>query len=86
MTAPILTPADDLARALARFLQAPPSADPWAKYPPVLRVVHVAEIMGMTEHAVVESARRGKLPMKKRLGRYAVPLDVFRSWLVGETA
>ncbi len=79
-----LSPAEDLARALARFLTAPPSADPWAKYPPVLYVPHVADIMGMNERAVSEAARRGNLPMKKRLGRYAVPLDVFRAWLVAE--
>jgi hypothetical protein len=83
-SAPPLSPAEDLARALARFLDAAPQHDPWARFPVVLEVDHVAEVMGMEPSAVREQARRGGIPMTKRLNRYVVAQDVLRAWLLGK--
>ena len=81
---PWLTPAEDLARALSRFLVASAPADPWAKYPAVLGVEHVAEILGSTPDAVRERVRRGRLPLRRRAGRYMVDQVAFRRWLSEE--
>jgi len=77
-----LSPAEDLARALARFLgSAAPSSDPWAKYPPVLGVEHVAEILGVQPDSVRADVRRGKLPMRKLAGKYRIDQVAFRALL-----
>jgi hypothetical protein len=52
---------------------APASTDPWAPLPPVLGIDHVAAVLSMTPG----SARRGNIPMSKRLGRYLVDQTVF---------
>lgn len=62
---------------------APATTDPWARFPPVLTVEHVAEIMGMRVGSAREAARRGNLPMSRRLGRYVVDQVTFRRWLAG---
>lgn len=62
---------------------APATTDPWARFPPVLTVEHVAEIMGMKAGSAREAARRGNLPMSRRLGRYVVDQVTFRRWLAG---
>jgi hypothetical protein len=62
---------------------APATTDPWARFPPVLAVEHVAEIMGMKVGSAREAARRGNLPMTRRLGRYVVDQVTFRRWLAG---
>lgn len=59
-----------------------PNSDPWAKYPAVLGVDEVAEILGIQPSAVSESARRGKLPMRKVLGKWKIDQLEFRR-LVG---
>ena len=58
-----------------------PTSDPWARYPVVLDVTHVAEIMGSTVAAVRKACRRGRIPLRRRLGRYVVDQVAFRSWL-----
>lgn len=61
---------------------APATTDPWAAFPPVLQVEHVAAIMEMRPGSVREAARRGNLPMaRRRLGRYVVDQVTFRRWL-----
>lgn len=77
-----LSPAEDLARALTRFLGAAPVPDPWAQFPLVMGIHEVAAAMGMKPESVSDAARRGALPMKKRLGRYVVAQDVLRAWLL----
>jgi hypothetical protein len=62
---------------------APPTSDPWSRYPPVLQAEHVAEILGMKVGSAREAARRGNIPMVRRLGRYVVDQVVFRRWLAG---
>lgn len=52
--------------------------DPWAKYPPVLGVEHVAEILGIQKPAVSEAARRGTLPMVKVCGKWRIDQIEFR--------
>lgn len=84
MTLETQSPTEDLARALARFIAAAPALDPWAKYPPVLTATHVAEILGIDPNSVGESARRGRIPMRKRMGKWLVDQAVFRSWLASE--
>jgi len=64
-------------------MAAPASTDPWAPLPPVLGVEHVAAILSMTPGSAREAARRGNIPMSKRLGRYLVDQTVFRRWLAG---
>ena len=54
------------------------SHDPWAKYPPVLGVEHVAEILGVQAPAVSEAARRGSLPMVKLMGKWKIDQVEFR--------
>ena len=54
------------------------SHDPWAKYPPVLGVEHVAEILGVQASAVSEAARRGTLPMVKVCGKWRIDQIEFR--------
>lgn len=54
------------------------SHDPWAKYPPVLGVEHVAEILGIGAPAVSEAARRGTLPMRKVCGKWRIDQVEFR--------
>ena len=54
------------------------SHDPWAKYPPVLGVEHVAEIPGVQAPAVSEAARRGSLPMTKVCGKWKIDQIEFR--------
>lgn len=79
-----LTPAEDLARALARFLESSTPPDPWSKYPPVLQVRHVSEILGLSEDAVRARARHtgaGSIPMRKRGGVYFVDQVEFRRWV-----
>lgn len=75
------SPAEDLARALARFLDAHPMSDPWARYPAVLSVDHVGEILGVKPDSVGEAVRRGQIPMVKRLNRYVIDQVTFRAWL-----
>ena len=62
---------------------APATTDPWARFPPVLTVEHVAEVLGMKVGSAREAARRGNLPMTRRLGRYVVDQITFRRWLAG---
>ena len=62
---------------------APASTDPWASLPPVLDVEHVAAILRMKPGSVREAARRGNIPMTRRLGRYLVDQVTFRRWLAG---
>jgi hypothetical protein len=62
---------------------APASTDPWAPLPPVLGVEHVSTILHMKPGSVREAARRGNLPMTRRLGRYLVDQATFRRWLAG---
>ena len=54
------------------------SHDPWAKYPAVLGVEHVAEILGVQPAAVSEAARRGSLPMSKVCGKWRIDQVEFR--------
>ncbi len=54
------------------------ACDPWAKYPPVLGVEHVAEILGIQAPAVSEAARRGSLPMRKVCGKWRIDQLEFR--------
>jgi hypothetical protein len=61
----------------------PATADPWTRFPPVLAVEHVAEIMGMKVGSAREAARRGNVPMTRRLGRYVVDQTTFRRWVAG---
>lgn len=73
----------DLAPAAIEFLNAianlgVASHDPWAKYPPVLGVEHVAEILGTKAPAVSEAARRGSLPMRKVCGKWRIDQLEFR--------
>lgn len=79
MSATLSPAATALLNAIAAV--APSTADPWAKYPPVLSIEHVAEILGSSACAVRELARRGRLPMKKRIGRYMIDQVAFRAWL-----
>jgi hypothetical protein len=62
---------------------APTSTDPWAPLPPVLDVMHVSTILAMRPGSVREAARRGNIPMTRRLGRYLVDQMTFRRWLAG---
>lgn len=80
---PVISPTEDLARAIARFIAEAPASDPWAKFPPVLAVRHVAEVLGIHPRSVSEACRRGNLPMVKRLGRYVIDQVAFRAWLSG---
>lgn len=83
MSAPTLTPA---AVALLNAVAAVPvSSDPWAKYPAVLSIHHVAELIGTTPAAASEAARRGNIPMRKRLGRYMIDQVAFRAWVAGKS-
>lgn len=59
------------------------ASDPWAKYPAVLGIGHVAEILDRSIDSVRTAARRGSIPMKKRLGRWCVDQVAFRSWVGG---
>lgn len=52
--------------------------DPWAAYPPVLGVRHVAEILDMQAPAVSEAARRGSIPMVKVCGKWKIDQVEFR--------
>jgi hypothetical protein len=54
------------------------ACDPWAKYPPVLGVEDVAEILGIEPPSVSEAARRGNLPMRKVLGKWRIDQLEFR--------
>jgi len=54
------------------------ACDPWAKYPPVLGVDHVAEILGTSSAAVSEAARVGTLPMVKVQGKWRIDQVEFR--------
>ncbi len=57
--------------------------DPWKKYPAVLQVKHVAEILGVTEAAVrlqCRRGRRGSIPMVKTRCGYVIDQVVFRRW------
>lgn len=85
MTAPTLSPA---ATALLNAIAAvTPASDPWARFPPVLTVSHVAEILGSSEDAVRELCRRGRIPpMRKRIGRYVADQVAFRAWLAEDDA
>jgi hypothetical protein len=62
---------------------APATSDPWERFPPVLRVEHVAAILGLTVGSAREAARRGNVPMVRRLGKYMVDQTTFRRWLAG---
>lgn len=62
---------------------APPTTDPWERFPPVLDINAVAAILGMTPGSAREAARRGNIPMARRLGRYLVDQAVFRRWIAG---
>lgn len=62
---------------------APSSTDPWSRFPPVLQIEHIAEIMDMKVGSAREAARRGNIPMTRRLGRYVVDQVTFRRWLAG---
>lgn len=62
--------------ALTNLVAAP--TDPWAKYPPVLGVEHVAEILDIQPPAVSEAARRGTLPMVKVCGKWRIDQLEFR--------
>lgn len=76
------SPATELAVALERVLcERAAAADPWARYPVVLTTEHVAEILGVTVNAVGESARRGAIPMQRKLGRWRIDQVAFRAWL-----
>lgn len=77
---PALSPA---ATALLNAIAAaaPTIADPWAKYPAVLNVKHVGEILGMEPKSVGDAARTGRIPMKLRLNRYVIDQVAFRAWL-----
>lgn len=48
------------------------ACDPWAKYPPVLGVEHVAEILGKSRAAVSEAARVRSLPLVKVCGKWRI--------------
>ena len=54
--------------------------DPWAEYPPVLGVRHVAAILGMQAPAVSEAARRGAIPMVKVCGKWRIDQVEFRKF------
>lgn len=54
------------------------ACDPWAKYPPVLGVEHVAEILESSAPAVSEAARRGTIPMVKVCGKWRIDQVEFR--------
>lgn len=58
-------------------------SDPWSAYPAVLRVEHLAELLGVTPNAIGESARRGNLPAVKRLGKWMMTQEAFRAWMSG---
>lgn len=60
--------------------------DPWAAYPPVLRVDHVGQILGVKPGSVSEAARLGRIPMRKRLGKWVIDQAEFRAWLGGIAA
>ena len=94
MSAPGLRPRDGIARlrvsptatlspnAIA-FLNAisnlgVAACDPWSKYPLVLGVEHVAEILGSSAPAVSEAARRGTIPMTKVCGKWRIDQVEFR--------
>ena len=62
--------------ALTNLVSAP--TDPWAKFPPVLGVEHVAEILGIQAPAVSEAARRGDIPMVKVCGKWRIDQLEFR--------
>ena len=54
------------------------TSDPWAEYPAVLGVGHVAEILGTSRAAVSEAARVGTLPMVKVCGKWRIDQVEFR--------
>ena len=57
--------------------------DPWSAFPPVLRVAHVARIFGVQPGSVAEAARLGRLPMKKRRGKWVIEQSALRAWVAG---
>ena len=74
---PELSPAAaDFLNALVRVSAVP--HDPWERYPPVLGVEHVAEILGMQAPAVSEAARRGTIPMVKMCRKWRIDQVEFR--------
>ncbi len=86
--APQLSPAAvALLNAVASV--APPTEDPWAKYPPVLTVDHIAEIMGRDRETVRRWARKGSknggLDMATFQGSYVMDQVEFRR-VMGYTA
>lgn len=57
--------------------------DPWSGFPPVLRVGHVAQIFGVRPGSVSEAARLGRIPMRKRLGKWVIEQAALRAWVAG---
>jgi hypothetical protein len=82
MTIGVPAPVADAIRTLVDYAQLE-HADPWKKYPAVLQVKHVAEILDLTENAVCMQVRRGRknaIPMVRRNGRYVIDQVEFRRW------
>ena len=77
---PALSPAA-VALLNAIATAAPTSVDPWERYPAVLRVKHVAEILGIDPESVRNMARKRRLPMVKRPGGYMIDQVEFRRWV-----